>query len=180
MAKHRNILPLHRASQVRSGAVVKVAFETPNLFYFHFMLENEEIEWKQSSLQITLIFSYSLVWQNLKYFERRLSGCTKVMFALLIGIAQCSFPLNIATMTFFEYFGYVWKIREKVEFFIFEKSLISNLVFRGQTSGLQYSNHSQRLFSIKWSLVIWQIFCLILGIFTIINQIWEKISKSCS
>ena len=81
MAKHRNILPLHHASQVRSGAVVKVAFETPNLFYFHFMLENEEIEWKQSSLQITLIFSYSLVWQNLKYFERRLSGCTKAMFS---------------------------------------------------------------------------------------------------
>ena len=45
------------------------------------MLENEEIEWKQSSLQITLIFSYSLVWQNLKYFERRLWGGTKAMFS---------------------------------------------------------------------------------------------------
>ena len=44
MAKHTNIIPLQYASLVRSGAVVKVAFETPNLFYFHFMLENEEIE----------------------------------------------------------------------------------------------------------------------------------------
>ena len=65
-------------------------------------------------------------------------------------IAQCLISLNIATMTFYENFGYVWKIREKIEFFIFKKSIISNLVFIGQTLGLQHSNHSQRLFSILY------------------------------
>ena len=72
---------------------------------------------------------------------------SKISKILSICTAQCLFSLNIATMTFMEYFGYVWKLNEKMEIFISKKSMISQIVFRGQTLSLQHSNHSQRIFS---------------------------------
>ena len=93
------------------------------------------------------IFHYSLDLFSMKINEK-IQKLTPLQEQLKLEAPQCSICLNIATMTFCENFGYVWKIREKMDFFILKKSIISILVFRGQTLSQQHSNHSQRLFSI--------------------------------
>ena len=148
-------------------------FSQPSAMSF---LENNFYYADYSDFWIVLFFYFDFVlfFNSLDDFDKKYEKqLVKVPFLISSQSwttkAQCSISLNIATMTFYDNFGYVWKIRDRVEFFIFKKSIISNLVFRGQTLGLQHSNYSQRLFSIIWILVIWQIFCLTLGIFTIIN-----------